>query len=343
MGGEVVGISFGRWQGEPVLAVGTALEGYLYLYRWRDGPLVAGRFPAGAFVVGPVLGDSDGDGETEIHLVDGGGRLRVLEALSSEEAAAYPLFSEVLRLLLADVDGDGRVEAVMATPEGIEVYRRKGPGWTLAGSWGEGVLPLGLAAGDTGGSGREDVIVSDLGGAIRVLSWEEGSLRELGDLPRGPGGAAAALAALDTDGDGKAEILAGEKGGVKFYRREGNRFVPAGRLGTPGLTPGTVVPVTGDDGPYLLVAGPDRYLWWELEWQEGKLRPKLAGGGRLPGHPTYLTAGRAQGKWWLAVGTPVGLYLYPLPLRLRGEDNAALCRITQGIDRGETGAQSWPG
>lgn len=150
------------------------------------------------FVASPTLvGDLDGDGASEILYADAFGELYVVSGADGSTLRTVDLWAAGLKPnmvvhtpVVADVDGDGKLEAIISV--GREVFGDTGSGWYRTGFSGA-VVVVHL---DTGGV---DVVSPPTGGAL--FAWFSQP----------------ALAAGDVDGDGRAEIFVGSANG-KVYR-----------------------------------------------------------------------------------------------------------------------------
>ena len=151
-------------------------------------------------VDGELLLAGTAEGEV-VQLGLGDGAARWSHQLGPDRAASA--------LLLADIDADGAVEALVGTDDG-QLAALEGPsgaqrwGRTLQDS-GWGAKVSGLAVADLEGQGRTSVLASTVGWYINAftgdgtLKWAEWVRYH----------AIAALAAADVDGDGQAEVIVG--------------------------------------------------------------------------------------------------------------------------------------
>ncbi len=132
---------------------------------------------------GVALGDTNGDGRTDIVVSAGGNRPNSIIArfLQNEEggmdpAVSYPSHDIPSAMVMADVDGDGRKD-VLVTHSGwarLGVYRQYPSGDFVN----EELVPIGsashykpqaLAVGDINGDGRPDAVIADSNSGLVVL------------------------------------------------------------------------------------------------------------------------------------------------------------------------------
>lgn len=142
----------------------------------------------------------------------------------------------------ADLDGDGRLDLLLAGTEGLEI--RLGDG---AGRFGPGaaLLPAtglqSLAVGDVDGDGRADVVATTDAGAVLLFEGRAGGVPGLPEAL--PGVAATRVFAADLSNDGRADLLltsalpgGGTAVSLLVARHDGSGF----------LAPRTVFTTTGD-------------------------------------------------------------------------------------------------
>jgi subtilisin family serine protease len=199
-----------------------------YLEAWRaDGQRLGGAFPVEipdqnqyVSMSGEprlLVADFDGDGGPEIVLADGptpsSFSLRLFGPDGSPRPFAAPSFSVRFdRLVAGDIDGDGKLEILVAAvdetawdlvlhalgPDGTEK-----PGWPVS-------LPSGgssyVALADLDRDGRSEVVAGTLG-RVYVLGANGQVVSSVWPRAVGYGGGPAGLTVADLDGDGFPEIL----------------------------------------------------------------------------------------------------------------------------------------
>lgn len=179
-------------------------------------------FPFGAGFgtsVRTAVGELSGDGVADIVVAmgPGGGLVRLYDGQTiGEIASGFPFggdFAGGVSLATGDVNGDGRVDIIVAQASGGGTLRVfSGTDIALL----QSVTPFGpsyggglnVAAGDVDGDGRSDIVVGQAqGGTVAIVSGASGEVLASG-VPYGdlPGGVF--VAAGDTTGDGRAEVMA---------------------------------------------------------------------------------------------------------------------------------------
>ena len=219
---------------------------------------VAGRLSRPRIALG-TTGDLDGDGTDEIVLAGPGPSSRV-EALS---ASLEPLWSvtftgavEATRLLVVDLDGDGRREIVVGDAKG-KLYALSGAGkllWsgTAGSAAGEDAVVRGLDDVRTGkGQKARRVAFALRGGLLGVIDGKGDSVwTATGDKVR-------RLRTVDLDGDGVSEILTGHEQGGLTIRSADGRTLSSTTLGD-AVTELRAVEVDGDPARPEVAAGSKR-------------------------------------------------------------------------------------
>jgi hypothetical protein len=201
-------------------------------------------------------GDLDGDGTDEVVLAGPGPQPR-LEAL---DASFEPVWSvaltgagEATRLLVADLDGDGRREVVVGDAQGrLHVLTGTGqPVWSgaTASAAGEDAAVRGLDDLRTGKGAKARRVAFALRGGVLGVVDGKGKL-----LWTASGDKVRRLRTIDLDGDGASEVLTGhEQGGLTIRSAEG-RTVSATTFGD-AVTELRAVEVDGDPARPEVAAG----------------------------------------------------------------------------------------
>lgn len=256
---------------------------------WRgsgDGTFIAGPLAAGVPVsayVEPIVADQDGDGRADLLTVaafDEQGALVLLRSQpdgSLRRVGAWGIGGTPIPFGVADVDGDGLLDAVTVSRDvgELEVLRGDGPeqfvGRRLFRSQADARSPSAVALADLDHDGRAELLFeSGSGNQLTVYrGMASGELEYVQDLltPTFPEG----LSVADLDGDGWNDVvIAGADGpiaGQAFALNQGN-----GTLALPsyltGLTsPSAAQALPGEfdaaQGPDLLYAGGavPRFAW----------------------------------------------------------------------------------
>lgn len=159
-------------------------------------------------------------------------------------------------LVLADIDGDRRVDAIVARPDAHAVVVARGHG---DGTFAEGVAvrvdgtPVALAVGDLDGDGRADVAVLEAGvPRVTVVVADRNGPRVLGSalLVGQPPSIRAALTVADVDGDGVADVLTTDANAraLVLLRGLGRGALAPPRVVFAGVEPPRAIAVADFDG-----------------------------------------------------------------------------------------------
>ena len=187
--------------------------------------------------------------------------------------------------VLADVDGDGRPELVLAAGRrvlalgaatGASVWERATPGGALAGL---------TATSDVDGDGRPDFVACDDEGWIGALSGRDGAL--LWEA-RVPGGRAERTARVDLDGDGAEDVVAATtEGGGRLVALSGRTGKPLWRAPAPRIA-SAPCPAVVDGRPAVVALATDGALY--VVDAGGRARAPFATEALRPGKPPALAA-----------------------------------------------------
>lgn len=140
---------------------------------------ISGAFGGGGTFVVLTTGDIDGDGSTDVVALDVAADTMVVGMSTGGPAtydfAAVPpvaVGTDPSDVVLADLDGDGDLEAVVcnATSDDVMIFAWTGGYGAPAFTFPTGMAPSGVAVGDLDGDGVPDVVVSNEGsGSVTVV------------------------------------------------------------------------------------------------------------------------------------------------------------------------------
>jgi hypothetical protein len=236
------------WWGEVFVLRGTGDGRLAEIQRLRHG------WRHGHAAIADVDGDGDREGvvgdvsRKAVYTLfnDGSGRLTV-----GREAGYPPTMND---LDMADVDADGRADALVSEHESGEVSIGNSifDGWLAAGQGLPSTLPGGASFGQLDGDGKPDVVVAEGGDARRLTVWR-GNGQGLMDrtplthvaLPA----AATRVEVADMTGDGASDLVAAT--GDRLWLGRGN-----GRGGF--ATAVEIGGVAGDGAQEIVLADVDR-------------------------------------------------------------------------------------
>jgi hypothetical protein len=224
----------GVWmRGSPAIAnldgdpqaeiVYPAIDGTLHIWN-SDGTDVNAHFPmslGAAFLSSPAIGDVNDDGRQDVVVVSESDAVYVLDVGSGDPLPGWPVALSVLSdpispsPALADFDGDGRLEIVVAnnaSPRSqcaVRIYDAQGavlPGWPiLVDAHASESSPI---VADFSGDGVSDIVFGNEGGLLYGWDWHG---NDLAGFPINVGGEIRAVPyADDIDDDGDIDLaLAG--------------------------------------------------------------------------------------------------------------------------------------
>ena len=135
-------------------------------------------------------------------------------------------YSSSMALAVADVDGDHRLDVVVATGSGVLVYRQTASGLSPTPAVVDVPDGRDLDVADVTGDGVPDIVVST-GKGVRVWKQTPGgpSTGTLGELTSGS--AAKDVETGDVTGDGKIDVVTAQGDSVSVYAQTAGGFAPA--------------------------------------------------------------------------------------------------------------------
>jgi PKD repeat protein len=174
-----------------------------------------------------AAGDLDGDGKVDLAVVGYySNRMSVLKntsangVISFAPQADYGTGSSPLGVTIADLDGDGKPEVLVAnswvaslfTPSSVSVYRNTSNNYKISFAAKVDVLSQlcsSVAVGDLDGDGKPEIVTGNNGSTISVLKNVSvpGTISFRTNVDYSTGGSPKSVSIADLDGDGKPDIV----------------------------------------------------------------------------------------------------------------------------------------
>ncbi|MEP7208121.1 MAG: FG-GAP-like repeat-containing protein [Casimicrobiaceae bacterium] len=206
--------------GKPDIAVSNLLsQNVTVLLGNGDGTFSHGpAVPVGAALFGIVAGDFNGDGKVDLAVANGssagvaGQRIFLLFGTGNggfQMGGSIPVGRNPMALATADVDGDGKLDLIVANADdhSVSVLLAVGNGsFSVRGPYPVGWSPHGVAAGDVNGDGRPDLVVSNAWSNSVSVLLNSGGGTFVDAVTYTTGSAPGELRIGDFTGDGKPDI-----------------------------------------------------------------------------------------------------------------------------------------
>ncbi|MBZ5523699.1 MAG: VCBS repeat-containing protein [Acidobacteriia bacterium] len=226
---------------------------------------------------GVYFADVTGDGKVDAIVVNKTGiivrRSDGTQFLENEVWSNVPFYgsdpSGNAYVFFADVDGDGRADAIAVNPNGITVRRsdgkrfRENEDWTREGYFGVDQFGrLNVHFADATGGHKADAIVVNKDG-VTVRRSDGGKFRRNERWTNEPYYGERGTYFADVDGDGKADAIVVNRNGITVRRSDGTRFLPNETWTNEGYHRERTssryyfADVDGDGRADLIIVGPD--------------------------------------------------------------------------------------
>jgi hypothetical protein len=230
--GYPIGVAAGDLDGDgkPEIVISNYYTQTLTFYRNASSPgnIVMDSVlsvPSGNYVLGASIADLNGDGKPEVIVACQGSNLISVYtnsstlghiAFSNESTIMAPSGGSPFKVVVADLDGDGKPDLVAANSYAgtVSVYLNTTPTGGVISFAGDvdfatGNFPEGVAIGDIDGDGKPDLVVANNTDNTLSLLRNTSTVGNLSFAPQltvNSGYAAYDLVIADLDGDGKPDI-----------------------------------------------------------------------------------------------------------------------------------------
>ena len=140
-------------------------------------------------------------------------------------------------VVMADIDGDGALETIVASPYGIKCFEKTSKGFVDKGLIGDPQTQknagVSMAIGDRDNDGDLDIFIGSSYGVKYFENTRKGFV-DRGIIPGTQStqkGAMVSVAAGDLAGNGRLDIVTASPDGIKYFENTGKGFVDKGTIG----------------------------------------------------------------------------------------------------------------
>jgi outer membrane protein assembly factor BamB len=235
----------------------------------------------GMILMGPAVGDLEGNGTPSVVFGSNDGRVHCLEAHNGSLKWRYTTRSDVVAPpALSDLNADGRLEVAVGSRDG-RFYVLDAGGralWTAPLAEGDSSAPWGIqgaaAIGDVNGDGRPEVVVQSADNNLTCLAGSDGKvLWNFRQFVNRTASTAVSPCIADIDLDGSIEVVAhnrlgsvaclrGADGSTKWEHMYGATFLSTPAIGDADQDGRPEIVLGATDWIYCL-NGTDGYSFWQ--------------------------------------------------------------------------------